>query len=315
MATSRPKVLIMMSTYNGELYIEEQLESILAQEEIEVHTIIRDDGSKDLTLEILSRYAQKEPSKFTVLYESNVGVKKSFFDLIKHAGKEYDYYAFCDQDDVWLPKKMISAVNNIRSFDNSELPMLYCSSTQMVDQDLLPMKIWPEQPSKELSLYNALIENTCVGCTIVLNTKGFELIRSRIPSQIDKIIMHDWWMYLCISAFGRVFFDPSPGILYRQHQSNVLGGASDSLVVKWKKRFERFIKGQNHFILTQQAEEFRRIFKDQLEQQQSMQLEHFIKYSKDSLLKRVVYVFETSLYRQSNIDNLIFKFIFIAGKV
>lgn len=315
MGITYPKVLVMMSTYNGELYIEEQIESILIQEEVEVHIAIRDDGSEDRTVRILTQYAHEYPLTFTLFHEKNIGVKKSFFELIKHADENYDYYAFCDQDDVWLPNKLLRAIQSINSSVDVNTPVLYCSSTQMVDQKLSPISIWPEQPKKESSIYNALIENICVGCTSVLNAKGFRMIRDTPPTDINKIIMHDWWIYLATSAFGKVIFDSTPSILYRQHQNNVLGGASDSILLKWKKRLIRYFKGQNHFILTQQAVEFRKVFLEKLDQKHLVQLDRFIKYSNSSFLKRISYVLTTRLYRQSTIDNLIFKLIFIAGKV
>lgn len=315
MAIHYPKVLVMMSTYNGESYIEEQIESILIQEEVEVQIAIRDDGSKDKTVQILTQYAHKYPLTFTLFIENNIGVKRSFFELIKHVDEKYDYYAFCDQDDVWLPNKLSRAIQSISSSADVNTPVLYCSSTQMVDQKLSSISIWPEQPKKESSIYNALIENICVGCTSVLNANGFRMIRDTIPLDITKIIMHDWWIYLTISTFGKVVFDSTPSILYRQHQNNVLGGASDSIVLKWKKRVIRFITGQNHFILTQQAVEFRKVCIERFDQQHLVILDRFIKYSNSNFLKRISYVLTTRLYRQSTIDNLIFKLIFIAGKV
>lgn len=310
---SNLNIQILLSTYNGEKYLEEQLDSLLAQENVNIHILIRDDGSKDNTVFILHKYASEYSSKISVITGSNLGVKQSFYELLSMASSEYDYYAFCDQDDVWLSNKLSNAVHKLQEIRNE--PGMYCSSTQMVDEHLEPTKVWPPQPSKELSLYNSLIENTCVGCTIVLNPEAMKLIKQNPPEIMDNMIMHDWWMYLTISTLGKVVFDTNPGILYRQHQNNVLGGASESFFIKWISRVKRFLKGDNHYILSNQAQEFLKIFNEQLNKQQKAEIERLLLSGQKNIAMRFIYIMSTKLYRQSKIDNVVFKILFVLGKV
>ncbi|WIV18850.1 glycosyltransferase family 2 protein [Paenibacillus polygoni] len=308
-----PNIQILLSTYNGEKYLEEQLDSLLTQKNVNIHILIRDDGSKDNTVFILHKYASEYPSKISVTTGSNLGVKQSFYELLSIASSEYDYYAFCDQDDVWLSNKLSNAVQKLQEIKNE--PGMYCSSTQMVNEQLEPIKVWPTKPRKKLSLYNSLIENTCVGCTIVLNPEASKLIKQNPPEIMDNMIMHDWWMYLTISALGKVVFDTNPGILYRQHQNNVLGGASESFFIKWINRVKRFWNGKNHYILSTQAHEFLKVFNKQLNKQQIAEIERLLLSGQKNIVIRFVYTMNTKLYRQSKIDNVVFKILFVLGKV
>ena len=87
-----------------------------------------------------------------------------------------------------------------------------------------------------ITTFNAIVENVVVGCTSVINQTALQLLATNPPTHYERIIMHDWWAYLCISSFGQVVFDREPKILYRQHANNVLGGQRDQWFTKWKKR-------------------------------------------------------------------------------
>ena len=103
------KVLILVSTYNGEKYLPEQLDSLYAQEGVDIHILVRDDGSKDNTIGILKNY-QGSKGKMTIIEGENIGAGQSFLALINEATTnypDYDYYAFCDQDDVWYGNKVV----------------------------------------------------------------------------------------------------------------------------------------------------------------------------------------------------------------
>lgn len=118
-------VCVLLSTYNGEKYLEEQLNSLIKQEDVELRILVRDDGSKDRTHEILDKWQKRGHINW---YEGkNKGAAQSFMDLIYNA-PEADYYAFCDQDDVWLPEKLKVAIDKIRE-SNEAMPCMYISST------------------------------------------------------------------------------------------------------------------------------------------------------------------------------------------
>lgn len=315
---SIPKCLVLLSTYNGESYINEQLDSLIKQEGVHLNILIRDDGSNDSTVNIINRFINQFPEKINLIQAVNIGAKASFFDLIRIADKEYpnfDYYAFCDQDDVWLPQKLLKATSTITSFKNQQLPIMYCSATQMVDASLSNLKVWPLPPKKTLTMYNALVENVAVGCTTVLNREAFELIASSPPTDVSQVIMHDWWAYLCVSTFGKVIFDSQPLILYRQHSNNVLGGQTDSWLNKWKRRFRRYLKGQNHYIISNQAREFHKCFHQQLDDTKHLDLRNLIQTSGSGPLSRISYALRTPFYRQRDADQYILKLIICMGKI
>ncbi|AZH31400.1 glycosyltransferase family 2 protein [Paenibacillus sp. M-152] len=310
----RPNVQILLSTYNGAAYLDEQVESLINQKDVNIQIIIRDDGSTDDTVAKLNALKQRYPQQIILYPESNVGVIASFFDLIQKTSENFKFYAFCDQDDVWMPNKLSQAITLLKEKDG-EQPLMYCSATQMVSQTLEPLKVWPADLARPLSFYNALIENVCVGCTMVINKETLQLVKKRIPASLKNIIMHDWWIYLCVSSFGEVVFDPKPSILYRQHQNNVLGGSTDGWVSKWKKRLSRFVKGKNRYILSKQARQFIQLYGQDLPRQLYTDLDCFLQNYQSGLFTRVQYIFRSPFYRQSLLDNLIYKLVFILGKL
>ncbi|MGN7353639.1 glycosyltransferase family 2 protein [Paenibacillus amylolyticus] len=310
----QPKVLIMMSTYNGERYIKEQMDSLITQVDVETQIYIRDDGSTDRTIEKLRPYVEAYPDRIHFRSEDNLGVIRSFFELMRSSPPTFDYYAFCDQDDVWEQDKLIRAVTLLQT-RSAAIPLLYCSSTQMVDQHLTAIGVWPKVPQKPLELHNALVENSCVGCTMVMNDITFNQVRSNLPSQLSKVIMHDWWIFLYVSIFGEVIFDEQPGIQYRQHEGNVLGGGRDGWIQKWRKRVNRFVNGNNHYILSKQAELFLDMYKDSLTHAQIEEIRNLLHCLEKSVIDRTWYAFKTPFYRQSFLDNIVLKLVIIAGKL
>ncbi|WP_146752166.1 glycosyltransferase family 2 protein [Paenibacillus taichungensis] len=312
---SQSKVCVMLSTYNGEKYIEEQLESLLAQRHVKMDIYIRDDGSSHETLHKVRKYAESIPAQIGIhIFEGeNLGVIGSFFELVRLTKPIYDYYAFCDQDDVWQPLKLSRAVEKLHSRP-SDIPLMYCSSTQMVDQELNPLNIWPQLPPKPLSMYNALVENCCVGCTMVLNPVAFEQMRSNLPSDLTSILMHDRWIYLYVSTFGEVIFDEEPTILYRQHQENVMGGSNEGWSTKWKRRFDRFINAGS-LKLSEQARLFDDMYGEYLTSTQSQDIKHFLDGLEDSFIRRIKYALNMPFYRQASLDNLVLKLIYVLKKV
>ena len=152
------KIQVLMSTYNGEKYIREQINSILAQTGVEVNLLVRDDGSKDKTLEILKGYKE-----IKIIEAKNVGATNSFLELLSLAG-EYEFYAFADQDDVWDENKLKVAISKLENYD---CPAIYSGNTRLVDKDLNEIKC--ETLSPITTLGAAIVKNYATGCTIVFN--------------------------------------------------------------------------------------------------------------------------------------------------
>ena len=208
-----------MSTYNGQKYIKEQIDSLLRQKGVKLNLIIRDDGSMDDTLRILSEYELAHPN-IIVIREINCGAEESFNRLCRYALKttSSDYYAFCDQDDVWDEDKLEIAVSKLENFDASK-PNLYFSNLKMVDNELHFIRNFFKDVEVFTDKDKALVQIFTYGCTCVFNHKALEAYCG-----IDKNkVLHDNWIYALCVYFGNVIYDPTGHILYRQHGNNLSG--------------------------------------------------------------------------------------------
>lgn len=223
-------VNVLLSSYNGEKYIQQQLDSIMSQNgDIEVHCTVRDDGSTDNTEEILLEYRANHQDKIDLFVgENNIGYAASFLRLLKQS-RETEYYAFSDQDDVWDENKLVSAINALKVYDNE--PCMYFCNLELVDENLEYLGYMFKNihvPDKE----GRLLENLAAGCTIVLNRMARDILVEKTPSEI---VYHDFWIYVVCSFLGRVLYDPVAYIKYRQHSSNQIGARKSRLNI-WRNR-------------------------------------------------------------------------------
>lgn len=230
-------VVVLLSTYNGEKYLADQIDSLLKQEGVRLSIIARDDGSKDSTVSILKEYSIKY-GNFSYYEGVNCGPAKSFLDLVKKA-PEADYYAFCDQDDVWDTDKLVCAVKHLDGLENDK-PNLYHSNLRIVDENLNFYRMSHSAPLYNTNRFSSLAENLCTGCTAVFNYKVKELITNRCPQYCS---MHDTWVYMICMLLGNVVYDRIAHISYRQHGNNVIGAYLQKS--RWniiKERFARLFK-------------------------------------------------------------------------
>lgn len=219
------------------------------------------------------------------------------------------YYCFCDQDDVWMNDKVERAVNVLQLCDRAGM---YFSSTMLADQDLRPIKVWPAPSQKAPHFYNALIQNVAVGATVVINKAARDLLISKTVNH-ENLQMHDWWAYLCVSAFGRVYYDEQPTIYYRQHNNNVVGGHRTIFHELWNK-WRSFRKHSGHKLLKKQAIEFNKLYADSLDTEKLNQLKLFIQDRK-SVKHKLLFLRSSKLYRHSFLENQLFKFLIIIDYV
>jgi glycosyltransferase involved in cell wall biosynthesis len=303
------KVQILLSTYNGEKYVEEQMNSLLQQTYPNVEILIRDDGSTDRTLEILRKYATLHEN-IIVMEKKNTGVVKSFFDLITQSSSDADYFAFCDQDDVWKNDKISRAIERLETTP-SLIPAMYCSQADLVDETLRTIGKMPE-PTRGPSFSSALVQNIATGCTVVFNKAARQLLLRKLPNP-EAVIMHDWWVYLVVSAFGIVVYDKESRILYRQHSLNSVGAKAD-FVGKWKVRIKQFMKRGNRMFITKQVEEFRKIYGDLLPQDKAAILNKFMDGRK-TMVGRIKYALLGEAHRQTIIDDIIFRILILFNRI
>lgn len=227
---------VLMSTYNSEKYLRQQVDSILAQESVDLKLTIRDDGSCDTTLDILTDYSRQHPNVDFYTDGENLRSAKSFLRLLQKTD-ESDYYAFADHDDYWMPEKLKVATEALSEYEN--IPALYFCQTQLVDKDL--NKIPSVIINPRLTFGESLVYGFIGGCTMVMNAKLRGIINTYTPEFVD---MHDIWIYRIALAVGaKVVFDPVPHILYRQHGANVVG-QQRGFFFEWKPRIERLLHGR-----------------------------------------------------------------------
>lgn len=213
-------IQILLSTYNGEKYLSEQLASLEAQQDAPNWSLLwRDDGSSDVSASLLRNFPRATELIDDTLH---LGPAHSFLRLLASAPEDAEAFAFCDQDDVWLPDKLSRAWLWI-SAQPPEVPALYFSRQQLVDEYLRPIGL--SSPFRRTPGFkNALAQNIATGCTIMVNAAARKLILSA-PS-LPARSMHDWWTYLLISgAGGLMYADPHPTVLYRQHRNNAIGSS------------------------------------------------------------------------------------------
>ncbi|WP_105145425.1 glycosyltransferase family 2 protein [Streptococcus suis] len=227
------KVNILMSTYNGQQFLAEQIRSIQEQTFSEWTLLIRDDGSTDQTREIIEEFEKKD-SRIRFIEKAthkNLGVIKSFHHLLRY--EKADYYFFSDQDDVWLPDKLEVSLREAQSYPADQPLMVYMDLT-VVNQDLQVMTesmISSQSHHANTELVQELTENTVTGGVAMINHTLAELWTGT-----EDILMHDWYLALLASALGKLVFIDKPGELYRQHADNVLGART------LPKRFKKWIR-------------------------------------------------------------------------
>ena len=215
-------VAILLCTYNGARFLAEQLDSLEDQTHQNWVVFASDDGSTDQTLEILQQYQAKWPAgKLTIHSGPQKGFCQNFLSLACDPNIRADYYAFCDQDDVWLPYKLEVALANIIANQSVDVPYLYCGRTLYVAENLKPCGMSPLFVFPP-SFRNALVQSIAGGNTMVFNADAKLLIEK---AGLLNLPSHDWWIYQLISgARGEVFYDHKAYILYRQHEFSLVGG-------------------------------------------------------------------------------------------
>lgn len=303
-----PFVNILLSTYNGSDFIEKQIESLQSQINVNISITIRDDGSDKQHLNLLKNIAQKH-SNIELDLSHNIGLPGSFFQLMKNqSNKQYDYYAFCDQDDIWLPDKLTSAIQQLKAIHSPIA--LYCSRQIYIDKN--DKKIGSSfRPPKNISLKNAIFENLAVGCTCVFTSS---LLQQALQTKdYRNIVMHDWWVYLIASSIGEVTFDTTPHIYYRQHSNNAVGGK----LSHWRKllsRIEKYINIQltNKGGPIDQLEAFYNEFSTQISSEDADLIKKVLVNYDRSIIQRIR-IASNSLffYRQTFSDHITWKLLYL----
>ncbi len=299
----RNKVCVLLSSYNCNEFIYEQIDSILHQIDVQVEIIIRDDGSTDSkSIKILHNISKLYPD-IDIIMGENVGAASSFFRLMQYSRNRSNFYALSDQDDIWEEEKLLTALEHLDS-NKSNVPLLFCSRQAYISKSADLIGLSPI-PKRKLHLGNALIENICTGCTAVFNQSLLEGSLRPFPNittnsdNTAPVIMHDWWLYLTASATGNVIYSPKPLVRYRQHSRNLIG-APRTYLEKVRRRYKSLKKNWLEKV-HQQGCYFLANYKDVLNKEDR---QHFAWYEQTYLPKNIpIHLLITNkLYRQKKID-------------
>nr|WP_288886129.1 NAD-dependent epimerase/dehydratase family protein [uncultured Blautia sp.] len=301
------KILVMMSTYNGEKHLREQIDSILNQNvNHTIHIRIRDDGSKDSTCKIIEEYMATYPDQIELIKGDNIGCNASFFNLIQNA-EGYDYYSISDQDDVWIEDKLQIACDAI-DMESDDIPILYASVSYLVHDNLIPYGT-TRKKEREMSMYNTIIQNICPGHTQVMNKWLIELLKQ---DDIDtrRIYVYDSWIQNVANLYGKIVFDNEPHTYYRQYEGNQLGSGAGK-IGQLMASISRDKTGDGH--------KYRR------------QIEYFVEKNRGALsdngmykelnefvnvrgILKIICFMRSKLYRQNKMETFFFFVAVIAGR-
>lgn len=303
----KQSILILLSTYNGEKYIEQQIESIMKQNvDAKILLRIRDDGSKDNTCKIIDKIIKKYPNEIELIMGENKGYNASFFELINSA-HGYDYYSISDQDDVWMKDKLQIALNFLNE-EKSCLPLLYASTSFLTEDDLIPYATTRKR-KREFSIYNTIIQNICPGHTQVFNNELLKLIQGSIDTK--RIYVYDSWICNIAQLYGKIVFDNESHTYYRQHRSNQLGygkGLLGQIIMSTKHA----IKGDG-WKYREQIAYFSEKNKNKLVKM-GFYDEIYKFLSANTLIRRLIFFISNKFYRQKGMETLAFRIAVLIGK-
>jgi glycosyltransferase involved in cell wall biosynthesis len=206
-----PEVAVLLATHNPTETIEEQINSIYAQESVKVKIYWGDDRSTEESKDYVRKLLAGK--NYLEIKETGVGATKNFLHLLRFPTEEY--IAFSDQDDIWLPEKLAQHVDLIT--DSSDLPALSHSNSMVLKNGKTRKK---KSICQDHTFYQLSWQNCAQGCTILLNSKAQQLLNSM--SQ-DYVLAHDWWAAQVISLYGKIFFNEKVDTHYRIHSANDVG--------------------------------------------------------------------------------------------
>ncbi len=315
------KLHIILATYNGEMYLRRQLDSILqSYEDFCLHVF--DDGSTDATAEILQEYQTMCPNRIKVsINEQNLGCTRNFLNGLKtvydelqaegmsaesNKTTERHYFMFCDQDDIWYPEKLSIAQKAMRKLEKkygSDLPLLVFTDAVVTDADgeeIAPSFIEQNKLNPyAVNTARILTENKCIGCTSMMNAALVQLL-TEVPEQARY---HDWWMALLATSFGRMSYLNRKTLSYCQHGNNVVGVQKFASYVK-QRLFS--LKKQKEMLLAtqQQAAEFLMIYGKALTEEKIKVIEAFATLSEQSFMQRRINVLRYGFFKTGLIRNI-----------
>lgn len=308
--TTQGTVSILLGTYNGEKYIGRQLESIRSQTYKNWVLYISDDGSSDDTLKIVKEFAAEFPDgKVNLLDGPRKGFAQNFLSMLQNKNIHSEFYAFSDQDDVWLDDKLEVSLNALYSKANENSYLLYGSRTTLIDENEKPIGFSPLF-ERNFCLENALVQSYAGGNTMVMNHNVKYFIEN---IQVDfDIVSHDWFLYILCSALnGMIIYDSNSKILYRQHGGNLVGSnlGISSKLYRLKKIYSGEYKKWNKLNLY-----FLDLIKKDVGNKNKRVIGLF--YKKERFwFQRILNIVKSGVFRQKKYETLFFIIMAMLGKL
>ena len=302
---------ILLGTYNGATFLQEQLDSFAWQTEADWTLWASDDGSTDDTVQIIRRFAEKMgDQKVHQLNGPQKGFAANFFSMVKNKAIQAEAYAYSDQDDIWIKDKLERASQFLKTIP-SGVPALYCSRTHYVNRNNHSIGC-SKKFTKPTIFANALVQNIASGNTMVFNQAARDLLLKLEGNPNAEL--HDWLTYILVTAVGgQVRFDMEPSVRYRQHGSNLIGmntglyaSAYRINLLLFKNRFKRW--NDQHIAVLKKI-------KHVLMADNQKILEEFINARKLNGISKVLVFKKIGLYRQTFLGNLAFYLAALINKV
>jgi glycosyltransferase involved in cell wall biosynthesis len=298
MSIGAAQIAILMCTKNGAAFLAEQLKSIAAQTHANWILFVSDDGSTDGTRNILRRFADRHEQKTVVRNGPGKGVCANFLSLATDPTIDADYFAFSDQDDIWYKNKLQRALTWLATVPD-DVPALYCGRTELISMDGRSYGFSPLF-TRPIAFRNALIQSLGGGNTMVFNKAAKRLLE--VVGRLD-VVLHDWWMYQLVSAVGgAIRYDPQPALKYRQHLDNLIGSNRG-----WRARLVRvrmLLSGHFRDWNTMNVVALQQVPAHLIKPQNRVVLQLFAKARTASLLKRLYYLKQSGVYRQTLLGNI-----------
>lgn len=270
----RERVHIVLATYNGERFLREQMESVLAQTYENITVEVCDDGSTDGTEAIVREYEAQDERVKLHLNPHNLGYVKNFLEGVKRCTAPY--VMLCDQDDIWQKDKVEKTLLAMQQAEKKKAgkPVLVFTDAVNFDSDTGEELGFFHETShldvKKVDTAHLFMENKCIGCTMMMN----RAILPYLEELPEEIRVHDWWLALICSHFGTIEYVPQATLRYRQHEENQIGGSSYTGYLK--KRLTHIREQRKALLQTyRQAAAFLRIFGEQMDRQQRVVAENF----------------------------------------
>lgn len=299
-------ITVLLATWNGEQYLKEQMDSLLQQTDPEFSILISDDGSTDRTPFLIKEYETRYPKRISSLKISSPtgSARDNFYRLIKASSDEY--LMFCDQDDIWLPDKVETTKKEMERMEEKwgkDMPILVHSDLLITDQNgslrCNSMARYQKIAVNDNRTSHYLVENNITGCTMMIN-KSLQTLLEPLP---ENGMMHDWWIGLVASCFGKISYINRPLIKYRQHGGNQVGARSGTSQLLERTNNRKRIK-DNYLGLFDQANAFLTVYGSSMSPDQKELFEAFLSIKDKNRAGKIRVIWNYKLFKSTPMRTL-----------